>query len=145
LQQLGLKVKLAMVEAELLLAWEALKTEQHEHSELRTTVELVCDTLRAIQVLLEASSLWSHLGVAFERAWTQVKEALHLGVQHVLVIFSSHCQKINLEALSEGYINIPKEEIDAINEEVLEPMKTLAAKFADEIVPPPLEVFIRSS
>jgi hypothetical protein len=28
----------------------------------------------------------------------------------------------------------------AIDEEVLEPMKTLAAKFKDEIVPPPLEL-----
>jgi hypothetical protein len=61
------------VEVELLLAREALKMEQHEHSELRTAVGLVCDALGA-------SSLWSHLGVTFEQARTQVKEALHLGV-----------------------------------------------------------------
>jgi hypothetical protein len=36
------------VEVELLLAWEALKMEQHEHSELHTTIELVCDALGAI-------------------------------------------------------------------------------------------------
>jgi hypothetical protein len=41
---------------------------------------------------------------------------------------------------SEGYVDIPKEELDAINEEVLEPTKTLAVKFEDEIVPPPLEL-----
>jgi hypothetical protein len=71
-----------------------------------------------------------------------VKEALHLGVRCVLTVFRSHYQKINLEAinleaLSEGYIDIPEEELDAIDEEVLELAKTLAAKFKDEIVPLP--------
>jgi hypothetical protein len=31
-------------------------------------------------------------------------------------------------------------ELDAIDEEVLDPTKILAAKFEDEIVPPPLEL-----
>jgi hypothetical protein len=39
------------------LAWEALKTEQHKHSELCTVVGLVCDALGAIQVRPRASSL----------------------------------------------------------------------------------------
>jgi hypothetical protein len=76
--------------------------EQHEHSELRTAVELVCDALRAIQVCPGASSLRSHLGVTFERARTQVKEALHLRMRHALAVFRSYYQKIDLEALSEG-------------------------------------------
>jgi hypothetical protein len=58
----------------------------------------------------------------------------------VLIVFRSHYQKIDLEALSEGYINIPEEELDAIDEEVLEPAKTLAAKFEEEIDPQPLEL-----
>jgi hypothetical protein len=37
-----------MMEAELLSAWEALKMEQHEHSELRVAAELLCDALRAV-------------------------------------------------------------------------------------------------
>jgi hypothetical protein len=78
--------------------------------------------------------------ITFERAWTQVKEVLHLGVRRVLIVFKSHFQKIDLEALSEGYIDFPKEELDTINEEVLEPVKTLVVKFEDEIVPPPLEL-----
>jgi hypothetical protein len=45
-----------------------------------------------------------------------------------------------LEVLSEGYIDIPEEELDAIDEEVLEPAKTLAAKFEEEIVPLPLDL-----
>jgi hypothetical protein len=69
-----------------------------------------------------------------------VKEALHLGVRCALTIFKSHFQKIDLEALSEGYIDFPKEELDAIDEEVLEPAKTLVVKFEDEIVPLPLEL-----
>jgi hypothetical protein len=43
-----LKGKLTEVEAELLLAREALKMKQHEHSKMRTTVGPVCDALRAI-------------------------------------------------------------------------------------------------
>jgi hypothetical protein len=50
LQRLGLKGKLAKVEAELLLVREALKMEQHKQSELRTAVGLVCNALRAIRV-----------------------------------------------------------------------------------------------
>jgi hypothetical protein len=69
-----------MVEAELLSAREALKMEQREHFELHAATELVCDALGAVQVRPGVSSLWSHLGDAFERVQTQVKEALHLGM-----------------------------------------------------------------
>jgi hypothetical protein len=68
------------VEAELLSARDVLKMEQHEHSELRATAELLCDALRAVQVRSRVSTLRGHLGVAFERVRTQVKEALHLGM-----------------------------------------------------------------
>jgi hypothetical protein len=37
-----------MVEAELLSALEALETEQHEHSKLCATAELMCDALGAV-------------------------------------------------------------------------------------------------
>jgi hypothetical protein len=100
----------------------------------------VCDALGVIQVRPGASSLWSHLRVTFEWAWTQVKEVLHLGTRRALTVFRSHYQKINLEALSEGFVDIPEEELDAIDEEVLEPAKTLAAKFEEEIVALPLEL-----
>jgi hypothetical protein len=110
-----LKGKLAKVEVELLSTREALKMEQHEHSELRTAVRLVCDTLGAIQVRPGVSSLRSHLRVAFEQARTQVKEALHLGMWLALTVFRSHYQKIDLEVLSEGYIDILEEELDAID------------------------------
>jgi hypothetical protein len=36
------------MEVELLSAWEALKMEQHEHSEMHTTAELVRDALGAV-------------------------------------------------------------------------------------------------
>jgi hypothetical protein len=42
--------------------------------------------------------------------------------------------------LSEGYVDIPEEELDAINEEVLEPMKILVAKFEEEVILPPLDL-----
>jgi hypothetical protein len=84
--------------------------------------------------------LWGHPEVTFERVQTQVKEALHLRVWHALTVFRSHYQKIDLESLSEGYVDIPKEELDAIDEEVMEPAKTLVTKFKEEIVPLPLEL-----
>jgi hypothetical protein len=134
------KGKLAKVEVDLLSMREALKTKLHEHSELRAAVGLVCDALGAVQVRPGASSLRSHLGVAFERARTQVKEALYHGMRRALTVFRSNYLKIDLEALSEGYVGIPEEELDAIDEEVLEPVKTLAAKFEEEIVPLPLQL-----
>jgi hypothetical protein len=45
-----------------------------------------------------------------------------------------------LEALSKGYADAPEEEQDAIDEEVLGPAKTLAMKFEEEVIPPPLDL-----
>jgi hypothetical protein len=42
--------------------------------------------------------------------------------------------------LSEGYVDSPEEELDAIDEEVLEPTKILEAKFKEEVVLPPLNL-----
>jgi hypothetical protein len=56
-------------------------------------------------------------------------------MRRALAVFRSHYQKIDLEALSEGYVNISKEELDTIDEEVLEPAKTLVAKFEEEVIP----------
>jgi hypothetical protein len=61
-------------------------------------------------------------------------------MRHALTVFRSHYQKIDLEALSEGYVDIPEEELDAIDEEVLEPAKVLAAKFKEEVIPLPLDI-----
>jgi hypothetical protein len=61
-------------------------------------------------------------------------------VHCAVVVFRSHYEKIDLKALSEGYIEAPDEEHDAIDEEVLEPAKTLAAMFEDEVVPLSLEL-----
>jgi hypothetical protein len=55
-------------------------------------------------------------------------------------IFRSHHQKMDLVALSEGYVISPNEELDAIDEEVLEPTKILAGKFEEEVIPPPLNM-----
>jgi hypothetical protein len=71
---------------------------------------------------------------------TQVKEALHVGMWRAFAVFRSHYQKIDLEALSEGYIASPDEELDTIDEEVLEPATIQAAKFKEEVVPPPLNL-----
>jgi hypothetical protein len=61
-------------------------------------------------------------------------------MRRALAVFRSHYQKIDLEALGEGYIDIPEEELDTIDEEVLEPVKTLAAKIEEEVVAPPLDL-----
>jgi hypothetical protein len=88
------------VEAEFLSAWEALEMEQHEHFELRATVELLCDALGTVQVHPRAGTLRGRLGAAFEWVRTQVKEALHLGMRRAFTVFRSHYQKIDLVALS---------------------------------------------
>jgi hypothetical protein len=64
-----------------------------------------------------------------------VKEAFYLGMWRAFAIFRFHYQKIDLVAISEGYVISPDEELDAINEEVLEPVTILAAKFEEEVVP----------
>jgi hypothetical protein len=69
-----------------------------------------------------------------------VKEALHLGMRCAFAVFRSHYQKIDLEALSEGYVIGFDEELDAIDEEVLEPATILAAKFEEEVILLPLNL-----
>jgi hypothetical protein len=84
--------------------------------------------------------LQNHLGVTFKQVQTQVKEALHLRMRHALVVFRSYYQKTDLEALSEGNVDIPEEELDAIDEDVLEIAKILVAKFKEEVIPLPLDL-----
>jgi hypothetical protein len=64
-----------------------------------------------------------------------VKKVLHLRIWRALAVFRSHYQKIDLEALSEGYVDIPEEELNTINVEVMETVRTLSTKFEEEIVP----------
>jgi hypothetical protein len=61
-------------------------------------------------------------------------------MQRVLAIFRSYYQKIDLEALSEGYVDIIEEKLIAIDEEVLQPAKTLATKLEEEVFPSPLDL-----
>jgi hypothetical protein len=39
-----------------------------------------------------------------------------------------------------GYVDTPEEELDAIDEEVMEPVKTLVAKFEEEVIPLSLDL-----
>jgi hypothetical protein len=61
-------------------------------------------------------------------------------MQRAFAVFRSHYQKIDLVAHSEGYVIGPDEELDAIDEDVLEPVTILVAKFEEEVVPPPLNL-----
>ena len=81
-----------------------------------------------------------HLGMAFERVCILAREALHLGVRRAFGVFRSHYNQVDLEALSGGYIEAPEEEHDAIDDEVLAPVTTLAFNFEVEVVPPPLDL-----
>jgi hypothetical protein len=135
-----LKGKLAKVEAELLSTREALKMEQHEHYELRIVVRLVCDTLGVIQVCPGVSSLRSHLGVAFEQAQTQVKEVLHLGMWRALTVFRLTIRRSIWRCLVRATSISSRRSLTPSIKEVLEPTKTLAAKFEEEIVPLFLEL-----
>jgi hypothetical protein len=47
---------------------------------------------------------------------------------------------INLVALCEGYADALEATLDAIDEEVLAPVMTLASNFEDEIIPPPCDL-----
>jgi hypothetical protein len=124
------------VEADLLSARETLEVERREHSELQTSIGLVCNALKLGQTGPETSSLRSRLAIAFEQARTLVRESLHLGVRWAFAVFRSHYVGIDLVALSEGYANAPEAALDAIDEEVLAQAMTLASSFEDEIVPP---------
>lgn len=136
----GLKTKLAEVDTELTSTREALATERHDHSELRTAVERVCGALGLGSAGPGVSSMRGRLGMAFERVRTLARGALHLGVRRAFGVFRSHYEQIDLEALNGGYVEAPDEELEAVDDEVLAPATTLASHFEDEVVPPPLDL-----
>jgi hypothetical protein len=88
----------------------------------------------------EPSSLRSRLAIAFERARTLVRKSLNHGVWWAFAFFRSHYMGINLVALCEGYADALEATLDAIDEEVLAPVMTLASNFEDEIIPPPCDL-----
>lgn len=104
-----------------------LAEERREHTGLQTAVEVVCDALSVVQADPRGSSLRNRLGALYERARTLVRDALHLGVRRAFAVFKSHYTGVNLEALSEGYAAAPEAELEAADEEAVNPASILAA------------------
>jgi hypothetical protein len=79
------------------------------------------------------------LSLAFGQVRALVRDALHFGVRRVFAIYRSHYE-VNLVALSDGYIDAPDEVLDATDAEAQAPVAILAARFEEDVVPPPVDL-----
>jgi hypothetical protein len=68
-----------------------------------------------------------------------MRDALHFGVRHVFVICRSHYD-VNLVALSDGYLDALDKVLDAADAEAQAPVATLAARFEEDVLPPPINL-----
>jgi hypothetical protein len=79
------------------------------------------------------------LSLAFGQVRALVRDALHFGVCHAFAICRSHYE-INLVALSGGYLDALDEVLDAADAEAQAPAAILAARFEEDVVPPPVDL-----
>lgn len=78
----------------------------------------------------------------------RVRGALHVGVKRALTVVTSHYARINLEAVSEGFVVDEDKEDDATADEELlrlveaaeAPGAALAARFEEEVALPPMDL-----
>ena len=72
----------------------------------------------------------------------RLRGALHIGVKHALAIIASHYIRVDLKAISDGYV-LPDDdgEADEVVTKLMEvaegPGTALAKLFEEEVVPPP--------
>jgi hypothetical protein len=68
-----------------------------------------------------------------------MRDALHFSVHRIFTICRSHYE-VNLVALSDGYLDAPDEVLDTTDVEAQAPVVILAAKFEEDVVPPPVNL-----
>lgn len=117
----------------------ALASEQNDHATLQSTVRAVCDAFGTDGELPEGSSLKSRLKTFYERVHVSFREALHTGVKRALAIVKSY-YVVNLTAINEGFMEVPQEELEALDDAAEGPGAILAEKFEEDVVRPSLNL-----
>jgi hypothetical protein len=111
-----------------------LLKESNDHDTLWLAVGLVLDDLGMTSESGTSSMVTQVISVR-DRARRMVRQVLHLSVQRSFAIACSHYEKIDLQAMSQGFApGYDDAELDQIEEEVAPLMQVLAASMEEEVV-----------
>jgi hypothetical protein len=61
-------------------------------------------------------------------------------VQQTLVVITLHYDGLNLQSVSEGFVDMPDSDLEKLVDVAKAPGAVLAARFEDEVIPPPLDL-----
>jgi hypothetical protein len=118
----------------------ALDAETKEHAALQSAARVVCDVLETQEGVQSGSSLWSRLTALYGDVRERVRDALHTGMRRALVVMTSHYAGLDLQRVSEGFVDMPDPDLEKLVDTVEASGTALAARFEDEVVPPPLDL-----
>jgi hypothetical protein len=102
---------------------------------LQSAAHTTCEALE-VRGVKSVSSLESRLIALSGRVHERLRGALHTGIKRALAVVSSHYTSIDLEAISDSYVEKAKEEVTKLVEAAEAPGTALARLFEEEVVPP---------
>jgi hypothetical protein len=117
-----------------------LDAKTREHTALQNAAGVVCDALELPEGRQLGSSLWSHLTALYGGVHDWVHDALHTGVQQTLAVMTSHYGGLDLQSVSEGFVDMPDSVPEKLVDVVEAPGAVLVARFEDEVVPSPFDL-----
>jgi hypothetical protein len=117
-----------------------LDVETKEHTALQRAARAVCDALETQEGVQSGSSLWSCLTALYGGVREWVRNALHTGMKWSLAMMTSHYDDLDLQRVSEGFVDLPDPDLEKLVDAAKAPGAGLAARFEGEVVSPPLDL-----
>jgi hypothetical protein len=116
----------------------ALDAETREHTPLQNAAGAVCDALKPLEGRQSGSSLQSGLTALYGGVHDRVCDALHTSMQRTLAVMTSHYDGLDLQSVSEGFVDMPDSDLEKLVDTAEAPGAVLVAWFEEEVIPPPL-------
>jgi hypothetical protein len=136
----GLEKDLAGATTTSAVLQTALDAETREHTALQNAAGAVCDALEPPEGRQSGNSLRSRLTALYGGVRDLVRDALHTSVQQTLVVMTSHYDGLDLQSISEGFVDMPDSVLEKLVDAAEAPGDVLAARFEEEVIPPPLDL-----
>jgi hypothetical protein len=113
----------------------ALDAKTMEHAALQSVARAVYDALENQERVQLGSSLRSCLTALYGGVCERVRDAHHIGMRQALAVMTSHYASLDLQRVSEGFVDMPDSDLEKLVDAAKAPSAALAARFEDEVVP----------
>jgi hypothetical protein len=131
----GLEKDLANATTTSAVLQTALDAKTKEHTALQNVVGVTYDALETPEGRQSGSSLQSHLTTLYGGVRERVCDALHTGMKCTLAVMTSHYDGLNLQSVSEGFVDMLDADLEKLVDATEAPGAVLAVHFEDEVVP----------